>query len=139
VTEPAPAVYHAQVRWSDPDTMGHINHARYLSYFEDARMRLLANSPSGLAGAPEDRGYIAARVTVDFQYPVRFRPGLTLRVETAVTRIGTSSWTLQAELYDGAQPVARCESVLVAYSYAKGASRPLDDDEREFWTHYLRQ
>jgi acyl-CoA thioesterase FadM len=38
-------LYQAQVRWSDPDQMGHINHARYLSYFEDARMRLLAASP----------------------------------------------------------------------------------------------
>lgn len=139
MTEPGPAVYHAQVRWSDPDTLGHINHARYLSYFEDARMHLLATSPSGLAGGPDDRGYIAARVTVDFLYPVRFRPGLALRVETAVTRIGTASWTLQADLYDGAQPVARCESVLVAYSYTKGASRPLDEDEREFWARYRRQ
>jgi acyl-CoA thioester hydrolase len=139
VTDPASAVYHAQVRWSDPDTMGHINHARYLSYFEDARMHLLATSPSGLAGAPEDRGYIAARVAVEYLYPLQFRPGLTLRVQTWVTRIGTSSWTLQAELYDGEQPVARCESVLVAYSYAKGAARPLDEDEREFWARYRRE
>jgi acyl-CoA thioesterase FadM len=49
-------LYQAQVRWSDPDQMGHINHARYLSYFEDARMQLLAASPSGLAGATGDRG-----------------------------------------------------------------------------------
>ncbi|MGE5827416.1 MAG: acyl-CoA thioesterase [Micromonosporaceae bacterium] len=139
MTDPAPAIYHAQVRWSDPDVMGHVNHARYLSYFEDARMELLSTSPSGLAGAPDDRGYIAARVAVDYLYPVRFRPGLTLRVQTAVTRIGTSSWTLQAELYDGEQPVARCESVLVAYSYTKGSARPLEADERDFWTRYLRR
>ena len=44
---PVRAVHLAQVRWSDPDTMGHVNHARYLSYFEDARMALMATSPSG--------------------------------------------------------------------------------------------
>ena len=38
------AVHEAQVRWSDPDRLGHVNHARYLSYFEDARMALLARS-----------------------------------------------------------------------------------------------
>lgn len=130
---PTPHVYHAQVRWSDPDTMGHINHARYLSYFEDARMTLLASSPSGLAGASDDRGYIAARVAVDYLYPVEFRPGLALRVETSVGRLGTSSWTLLAWMYDGELVVAACEAVLVAYSYAKRAARPLDDDEREFW------
>jgi acyl-CoA thioester hydrolase len=132
-------LYQAQVRWSDPDQMGHINHARYLSYFEDARMQLLAASPSGLAGATGDRGYIAARVAVDYLYPVRYRDGLVLRVETWASRIGTSSWTVRAELYDGDLLAARCETVLVAYSYERSAKRPLDDDERAFWqTRLLR-
>jgi acyl-CoA thioester hydrolase len=135
----SPHVYHAQVRWSDPDTLGHINHARYLSYFEDARMTLLSSSPSGLAGAPDDRGYIAARVAVDYLYPVEFRPGLMLRVETAVGRIGSSSWTLVAQMYDGERVVARSESVLVGYSYGKRATRTLGEDEREFWTRYLQE
>lgn len=127
------AIHHAQVRWSDPDTMGHINHARYLSYFEDARMALLATSPSGLAGGAGDRGYIAARVAVDYFVAVEFRPGLTLRVETWCERIGTSSWTLRSELFDGDTVVARCECVIVAYSYGQRCSRPLDEDERAFW------
>lgn len=132
------AVYHAQVRWSDPDLMGHVNHARYLSFFEDARMTLLAGSPSGLAGTAGDRGYIAGRVAVDYRYPVRFRPDLVLRVETWVGRIGTSSWSFPAEMFDGERLVATCESVLVAYSYERGGSRPLDADEREFLESYLR-
>jgi acyl-CoA thioester hydrolase len=130
-------IYHAQVRWSDPDIMGHINHARYLSYFEDARMAMLASSPSGLAGTKDDRGYIAARVAVDYLYPVQFVPGLTLRVETWVGNIGTTSWTLPAEMYDGEQLVARCDSVIVAYSYEQTRKRMLDDDERAFWEKYL--
>ncbi len=136
-TAPQRRRYEAQVRWSDPDQMGHINHARYLSYFEDARMDLLARSPSGLAGSTEDRGYIAARVAVDYLYPVRHRAGLVLRVETWVSRIGRTSWTLLAELFDGDQPVARCEAVMVAYSYADNAKRPLDDDERSYWQALL--
>src|SRR2546423_13796883 len=102
--------------------LGHVNHARYLSYFEDARMELLALSPTGLP-AP-GRGCIAARVAVDYLAAVEYRPGLTLRVETAGTRVGTSSWTLDQRLFsaEGA-PVARCEGVLVAYSYADGKPR----------------
>lgn len=127
----------AQVRWSDDDRMGHINHARYLSFFEDGRMGLLAGSPSGVAGEGNDRGYIAGRVAVDYLYPARFRPGLALRVETWVGRIGTTSWTLLADMSDEDQLVARCEAVLVAYSYAGGHKRPLDDDERAYWASYL--
>ncbi len=89
MTDPAstfgPAQHLAQVRWSDPDQLGHVNHARYLSFFEDARMTLLAASPAGMPGAPS---------------------------------------------------VARCECVLVAYSYADRKPRPLDDDERAFWQEH---
>jgi acyl-CoA thioester hydrolase len=151
VTEPDPAVYLAQVRWSDPDQLGHVNHARYLSYFEDARMVLLAGSPTGMpavpaadpatpsgsaTGGPPPRGVIAARVAIDYAAPVIFRPGLVLRVTTAVAAIGTSSWTLDQRMYDGETPVARCECVLVGYSYEQARSRPLDDDERKYWQEF---
>jgi acyl-CoA thioester hydrolase len=129
-------VYQAQVRWSDVDIMGHVNHARYLSFFEDARMTMLAGSPAGLAGAAGDRGYIAARVAVDYQFPAAFRPGLMLRVETAISRMGTTSWTFDQRMYDGEQPIARCECVLVGYSYATGKPRPLAADERAFWSGF---
>ncbi len=113
--------------------MGHVNHARYLSYFEDARMTLLAASPAGLAGAAGERGYIAARVAVDYEFPATFRPGLMLRVETTISRIGTTSWTFDQRMYDGATLIARCECVLVGYSYEDRKPRPLAADERAFW------
>jgi acyl-CoA thioester hydrolase len=132
-----PNVYEAQVRWSDADIMGHVNHARYLSFFEDARMTLLASSPAGLAGAAGNRGYIAARVAVDYRWAAEFRPGLMLRVETMVSRIGTTSWTFDQQMYDGDHHVAHCECVLVGYSYADRMPRPLARDEQEFWHQYL--
>jgi len=125
--------YHSQVRWSDADIMGHVNHARYLSFFEDARMVLLASSPAGLAGAAGDRGYIAARVAVDYRYPATYRPDLALRVESWISRIGTSSWTFLQEMFDGDTEIARCKCVLVAYSYPDAGPRPLAQDERDFW------
>jgi acyl-CoA thioester hydrolase len=119
--------------------MGHINHARYLSYLEDARMELLSTSPSGLAGAADgDRGYIAGRLSIDYRHPAMYRPGLVLRVETWVSRIGTKSWTFAHRLLDADTVVAESECVVVAYSYLDAKARPLDPDERAFWEMYLR-
>jgi acyl-CoA thioesterase FadM len=39
-------------------------------------------------------------------------------------------------MYDGDTVVARCECVLVAYSYADTKARPLDDDERAYWQRF---
>jgi acyl-CoA thioester hydrolase len=125
-----------QVRWSDPDMLGHVNHARYLTYFEDARMALVSASPSGLSSDPAGRGAIAARVAVDYRRQVRFTAGLILTVRTTVSRIGTSSWTLRQLLFapdDPGSPVAEGECVLVAFDYLAGRPRPLDDDERAYW------
>ncbi|HWB37055.1 MAG TPA: thioesterase family protein [Rugosimonospora sp.] len=130
----AEATFDVQVRWSDPDQLGHVNHARYLTYFEDARMDLLASSPLGVPGSPKDRGCIAARVAVDYRRQVNFAPGLVLTVRTTVGRLGTSSFTLHQRLYAPGvdTPVAECECVLVAFDYVANRSRPLEDDERDY-------
>ncbi len=133
----ARAQHQVQVRWADADSMRHLNHARYLSLFEDGRMAMLAQSPTRLTGGPDDRGCIAARVAVDYVAPVIYRPGLSLGVSTWVSRVGNTSWTLLAELCDADQVMARCECVLVAYSYPDAKPRALDPDEREFWSSYL--
>jgi acyl-CoA thioester hydrolase len=115
--------------------MGHINNTRYLTYFEDARLAFVASGPK----RDEGQAYIAARIAVDYLFPVRFRQGLTLDVQQWVGRIGTTSYTLHGELFDGAQPVARSEVVLVAYTYPDDGKRPLTDEEREFLSRYVEQ
>jgi acyl-CoA thioester hydrolase len=122
-----------QVRWSDPDQMGHVNHTRYLTYFEDARLAFVARVPERVKG----QAYIAARVAVDYLYPVKFRQGLTLDVHQWVGKIGTTSFSLLGELFDGSMPVARSEVVLVAYSYPDDAKRALSEPERAFLSRYV--
>ena len=84
-----------------------------------------------------DRGTSPARVAVDYLFPATFRPGLMLRVETTVARIGTTSWTLRPadvrRRRDWSPAASACWS---AYSYADEKPRPLDDDERAFWATY---
>ncbi len=131
------ASFDVQVRWSDPDQLGHVNHAKYLTYFEDARMAVVAHAPTGVPGSAT-KGCIAARVAVDYRRQVNFAPGLMLTVRTTVGRIGTSSFTLLQKLYlpGSDEPAAECECVLVAFDYAANKPRPLDDDERAYWAGF---
>jgi acyl-CoA thioester hydrolase len=116
-----------QLRWSDPDMLGHVNHARALALLEDARLAM-ANGGSGL---------IIARLEVDYLRQLYYRVGERLLVQTAVTRLGTKSFTVRQELLQDDQAAIRAVAVMVAFDFDADASRPLTDEERAHWTTYL--
>ncbi len=59
-----------QLRWSDPDRYGHVNHARALSLLEDARLAMGAG-PDGSTAPP----IILARLEVDYRRQLLYRAG----------------------------------------------------------------
>jgi acyl-CoA thioester hydrolase len=116
-----------QLRWSDPDSLGHVNHARALGLLEDARLAMV----SGPGGA------ILARLEVDYLRQLYYRVGERPWVTSWVTRIGTKSLTVRQELVQDDQVAIRADSVLVMFDFATDTSRPLTDDERAHWSRYL--
>jgi acyl-CoA thioester hydrolase len=98
-----------QLRWSDPDSLGHVNHARALSLLEDARLAMV----EGPGGA------ILARLEVDYLRQLYYRVGE------------------RQELVQDGEVVIRADSVLVMFDFATDTSRPLTDDERAHWSRYL--
>ena len=116
----------AQLRWSDPDMLGHVNHARALALLEDARLAM-GNGGSGL---------ILARLEVDYLRQLYYRVGERLLVQTAVTRLGTKSFTVRQELVQDDQVTIRAEAVMVAFDFVADASRPLTEEERAHWSTF---
>jgi acyl-CoA thioester hydrolase len=117
-----------QLRWSDPDSLGHVNHARALSLIEDARLAM-DDGPGG--------SLILARLEVDYLRQLYYRVGERPCVTSWVTRIGTKSFTVRQELVQDGQVVIRADAVLVTFDFTTDASRPLTDDERASWSRYL--
>jgi acyl-CoA thioester hydrolase len=115
-----------QLRWSDPDSLGHVNHARALSLLEDARLAMVADLPAS-------PGVILARLEADYLRQLYHRFGERLTVSTAVTRIGTTSFTVRQELVQDGQVAIRAVVVMVAFDFGTDASRPLTDAERAHW------
>jgi acyl-CoA thioester hydrolase len=116
-----------QLRWSDPDMLGHVNHARALALIEDARLAM----GDGVSG-----GLILARLEVDYLRQLYYRVGERLAVRSVVTRLGTKSFALQQELVQDDQVAIRANAVMVAFDFEADASRPLEDAEREHWSAF---
>ena len=121
-----------QLRWSDPDSLGHVNHARAPSLLEDARLAMLAEVPGG----PPD--LILARLEVDYLRQLYYRVGERLTVRSSVARLGASSVTLQQELAQDGQPAIRVLAVCVHFDFATDTSRPMTEDERGHWTTFVQ-
>jgi acyl-CoA thioester hydrolase len=117
-----------QLRWSDPDSLGHVNHARALSLIEDARLAMVDGSVGGL---------ILARLEADYLRQLYYRPGERLCVTSWVTRLGTKSFTVRQELVQDGEVAIRADVVMVMFDFATDTSRPLTDDERAHWSGYL--
>ena len=119
-----------QLRWSDPDSLGHVNHARALSLLEDAR---LAMAERGFDSRPN---VILARLEVDYLRQLHYRAGERLTVRSWIPRLGTKSFTVRQELVQDGDVAIRADVVMVGFDYAANSTRALTDEERAHWSRY---
>jgi acyl-CoA thioester hydrolase len=116
-----------QLRWSDPDMLGHVNHARALGLLEDARFAMGDGVGSGL---------ILVRLEIDYLRQLYYRVGERLVVRSTVTRLGTKSFTVRQELLQDGEVAIRADAVMVGFDFEADASRPLGDAERAHWSAF---
>jgi len=126
-----------QLRWSDPDSYGHVNHARALSLLEDARLAVAATAPRSEPGRLPD--IILARLEVDYLRQLYYRVGEILTVRSWVARIGTKSVTVRQELIQDGVPAIRADGICVMFDIRTDTSRALTHEERTFWGRYLEE
>ncbi|QCJ45635.1 thioesterase family protein [Haloprofundus sp. MHR1] len=96
-----------EVRFRDLDPLGHVNHAVYASYCEQARIRYLREV---LGLTADDLPMVVANLELNYRKPVTFDDDLTAAV--AVTSLGESSFTMTYELR-AADVVATAETTQV--------------------------
>jgi len=113
------------VRWDDLDALGHVNNAKYLTLAQEARFVW--------AGPLE---MVVARAEVDFLAPI-YEGNIFVDVDLWVSAIGSSSFTMEYELKNVDQVIARIKTVQVIVPFQTKKSRPINDTEREFLTKYL--
>ena len=128
-------VYQCAVRWSDLDAYGHVNNARFLTLYEEARVAMffVGAREHGLGSFEE--GIVIARHEVDYLRPLDY--GDPVRIEMWICEQRAASFTVAYELFDDDVLASRARSVCVPYNLANGHPRRLSEAEREFLRPYL--
>lgn len=122
--------YPIEVRYGDLDPQGHLNNAKYLTFFEQARVGYIRNLGLWDGKSFMDIGIILAEARVTFLAPVLF--GQSVRVGVRTARLGNKSFTMEYVLEDSTdgRQLATGEAVLVVYDYASAGTVPLTDSWR---------
>jgi acyl-CoA thioester hydrolase len=89
-------IFTFEVRYRDLDPFGHVNNAVYLTYFEQARLRLFY----GLFQKETDFEFVVAAAHVDYLKPLFLE---TITVKIWVSEIGNTSFRLEYEIYNAQQ------------------------------------
>jgi acyl-CoA thioester hydrolase len=84
-----------RVRWSDLDSYGHVNNVKFYDYVQEARIGLMMEA-LGFSG---DQISVIVRQDLEYRRPMDFRIE-PYEVATAVSAVGTRSFTLEIEIRD---------------------------------------
>ena len=125
--------YHPiEVRYGDLDPQGHVNNAKHLTYFEQARIAYMIEL--GLFTKDQsfmEIGVIVADVHLTYLAPVYF--GQNIKVGVRVTKLGNKSMTWEQNVLDAdtREELAKGVLVIVTYDYKAGKTIPIPEEWRE--------
>ena len=125
-----------EVRFADVDAFGHVNNAKYLTYFEQARVKYFNDIVDWTYDWSKE-GIILAKADIDFIKPIHFRDEII--VFTRCSRLGNKSFDLQYRIIsykDGEEfLMSDCTTVMVAFDYVHKKSIVIPEE----WKQVLRK
>ena len=130
--------YHpVEIRYGDLDPQGHLNNAKFLTFFEQARIHYMIEL--GLFTRQQsfmEIGVIVADVHITYLEPVYF--GQNVKVGVRVMKLGMKSMTWEQNVVDedADKELARGEVVLVTYDYKEEKTIPIPQSWRQRITEF---
>src|SRR2546429_6252317 len=112
------------------DVYGHVNNARFLTLYEEARVALMFVGAREHGITSFEQGVVISRHEVDYLRPVDYAD--PVRIELWVAELRPSRFVIGCELLDRDAVASRARSVCVPFDLATGRPRRMSDAEREF-------
>ena len=121
-----------EVRYGDLDPQGHVNNAKHLTYFEQARIAYWIQL--GIFSRDQsfmELGVILADIHISYHAPVYF--GQNIKVGVHISKLGSKSMTWEQNIVDAEtdKVLAKGEVVMVAYDYKEEKTIPIPQGWRE--------
>ena len=132
--------YHPiEIRYGDLDPQGHVNNAKHLTYFEQARVTywmelgIFTKDQSFM-----ELGVIVADVHLTYLAPIYF--GQKIKVGVHVAKLGNKSMTWEQNIVDeeSGKELAKGEIVIVAYDYKEEKTISIPREWRDKITAFER-
>jgi acyl-CoA thioester hydrolase len=113
-------------RWTDFDALGHLTHAAYPVFLDEARDAFLTAAVGPFADWPN----VIAHLSVDYRREIR-HPARSVVVRTRVAEVGRTSVTFEQEVLapDG-EVAATARAVVVAWDEQTRQGREIADRDR---------
>ena len=125
--------YHPiEVRYGDLDPQGHLNNAKFVTFFEQARIQYIRHLGLYKEGQSfMEIGVIIADVHVAYRKPVEW--GMPIKVGVRITKIGNKSMTVEQNVVHAqtGEVFAEGEVVMVAFDYYQNKSIPVPQEWRD--------
>jgi acyl-CoA thioester hydrolase len=116
-----------QLRYRDIDTLGHVNNAVYLSYFEMGRIDFFRKFTGSFDEGKVD--FVIAHASIDFKKPIRLQDSPLL--ETRLKKVGNSSFTFFHRIISESTQEEFCTGETVAVTVdGNGRKKPVPDEIR---------
>jgi YbgC/YbaW family acyl-CoA thioester hydrolase len=117
-------------RWPDFDALGHLNHAVYHVYLDEARDHALRQTVGDFDEWPN----VVVHASIDYRSEVRLGTREVI-VRTRIASVGRSSVHFEQTISTpNGDLAADARAVLVAWDPATRHSREIDDDARSAFT-----
>lgn len=125
------------IRWSDIDSMGHVNNATYFTYFEAARIEFFRQHYPASFSLEGRQGPVVASAGCNYRRELRYPAQIAIGL--AVSRIGRRSFGFDYGIFLGESDMlfADGNSVSVWADLDAGGAIPLPAELRNTLERYL--
>ena len=121
-----------EIRYGDLDPQGHVNNAKYLTYFEQARIQYMINLGLFIKDQSFMKiGVIIADVHITYFEPIYF--GQNIKVGVHAAKLGNKSMTWEQNIVDAetGKEIAKGEVIIVTYDYRDEKTISVPQEWRE--------